>query len=178
MLWGEPQRWCRPSAARVWEVSHVLCGRGKNHGTENARACACVCVCTHVHTHPSESACPCPIRLILPTNMLCSQSCARPGSPTPQKPGICHPFRNAELGNEKQGSCPRENFFYYYFPLLIRFSVSCSSDTSSLVGNSGLCKAQRRLCPPGPQPAAWSNLTRAPVSCLGLPAPFPAHLCS
>jgi hypothetical protein len=131
-----------------------------------ARACVCVCaracVCAHKRVPapvcPSESVCPCPLQFLLPTSLLCSQSCARPGSPTPPKPRICHPVMNAGLGNEKQGFCPRK-IFYYYFSLLIGFSISHFSHTSSLVENSGLCKAQKRLCLPGPLANSPSLLT-------------------
>lgn len=76
-----------------------------------------VCVRARAYVCPSESACPCPIQLFLPMNVPCSHSCAWPGSPTQQKPGICRPFRNAGLGNEKQGSCPREIFLLLFFSL-------------------------------------------------------------
>ena len=126
---------------------------------ERVSVCVCVCVCVCMHSHPSESACPCPKQLLPSTNVLVFSELhpARLTHPL-QKPQLCHSFSNLGLGNEKQGSYPRE-FYYYYFSLLIGFNISCSSHTSSLVGHLDLGEAKKRLCPPRPQPAAWLTLT-------------------
>lgn len=106
------------------EVSHVCAGEGRI--TEWRPS-----VRVRTGTRAAVSHCALdPGSFLLPTNLLCSQSCAQPGSPTTPEPGICHPFRNAEQGNEKRVLVQEKFLLFFFLFLLIGFSVSCSSHAS------------------------------------------------
>lgn len=88
--------------------------------------------------------------------MCCVLSCAGLGSPTPPAQDL-PPLQQCKVRKRKTMFLSKRNFFYFSF--LIGFSVSHSSHSPSLVGNSGLCKAQKDC---SPRPLA------------GSPAPLPS----
>lgn len=95
---------------------------------------------------------------------------AVPGQPhpPPQKPGICHHFGNAGLGNEKQSSCPREIFLLLLFFLnWIRCFLLLTHILSG--GKFRFVQSSEEMVPAGALASSIANLDRGHCPLSGLP---------